>query len=124
MPNLKNLLETLLKSKVDFVLIGGFASVVHGATQVTQDIDICAAITDETLTALRDALKEFHPQHRMNPSFKPSFMDVPSASEGVRNIYLETDLGVLDILSAVPPVGSFDIIKKNSVAIQLYGFPC
>jgi len=34
-----NLLERLVKADVDFVVIGGFAGVVHGYTYVTQDID-------------------------------------------------------------------------------------
>jgi len=35
------LIERLAKGGVKFVLVGGFAGVVHGCTYVTQDIDIC-----------------------------------------------------------------------------------
>ena len=56
--NLKALLETLLLNNVDFVLIGGFAGVVHGSTLVTQDLDICAAITKENIEALRISLRD------------------------------------------------------------------
>ena len=58
MQNLKALLETLLLNNVDFVLIGGFAGVVHGSTLVTQDLDICAAITKENIEALRISLRD------------------------------------------------------------------
>ena len=34
-----NLLERLVNAGVDFVIIGGFAGVVHGCTYVTQDIN-------------------------------------------------------------------------------------
>lgn len=37
MKNLNDLLKRLLNHKIDIVLIGGFAGVVHGSTQVTQD---------------------------------------------------------------------------------------
>ncbi len=51
--NLKELLKTLLEHKIDFVLIGGFATSVHGSTLVTQDLDTCAAITEEQVAKLR-----------------------------------------------------------------------
>jgi hypothetical protein len=124
MQDLKQLLIRLLKYDVDFVLIGGFAGVVHGTTLVTQDLDICAAITDSLLIKLRDALKDLHPQHRMNPNLKISFLEQPRDSIGVNNLYLHTDLGVLDILSEAPPVGEFARIKKAAVTIDLYGFKC
>lgn len=76
-PNLKALLERLLTHNVDFVLIGGFAASVHGCTMVTQDIDICAAITEEEVAKLCEALKDLHPKHRMNPNAKHSFLDSP-----------------------------------------------
>lgn len=40
MENLNHLLKRLLESKIEFVLIGGYAAVLHGSSQVTQDIDI------------------------------------------------------------------------------------
>ena len=124
MPDLKALLRRLLEHKIDFVLIGGFAGTVHGSTLVTQDLDICLAITEEEVAKLREALKDINAKHRMNPSFKPSFMDYPKDLTGVNNIYLETDLGVLDILSSSEPAGSFHEIKSRSISISLYGYSC
>lgn len=60
----------------------------------------------------------------MNPNFKPSFLTEPKDLEGLRNIYLETDLGVLDIISEVIEVGDFEKVKKNSVEIDLFGRKC
>lgn len=122
--NLKQLLERLLKFEIDFILAGGLASVVHGSPLVTQDIDICITINETQVAKLRQALKDLSPRHRMNPNYKPSFMDYPEKLEGVNNIYLETDLGVLDILSELKPVGNFDRIAKNAITISLYGYPC
>jgi len=48
-----NLLERLVRAGVDFVVIGGFAGVVHGCTYVTQDIDICCDFSPATLLAVR-----------------------------------------------------------------------
>lgn len=122
--NLKALLEQLLKHEVDFVLAGGLACVVHGSPLVTQDIDICVTIDDKQVAKLREALKDLSPKHRMNPNHKPSFMDYPISLDGVNNIYLETDLGVLDIMSELPPVGNFEAVKSNAIEISLFGHRC
>ena len=124
MQNLKALLERLLQNQIDFVLVGGFAGVVHGSTLVTQDLDICLAMTNEQIEKLRKALSNLHPILRMNPNFQPSFMDHPKDLTGVNNIYLKTDLGILDVMSELPPVGSFKTIKKNAIEIFLYGHSC
>ncbi len=122
--DLKALLKRLLENEIDFVLVGGFACMVHGSPLVTQDIDICLRIDDVQAGKLRAALKDLSPRHRMNPSFKPSFLDHPVTFAGVNNIYLETDLGVLDAMSELRPIGGFERIKSKAVKIPLYGFEC
>ncbi len=122
--DLKALLKRLLESEVDFVLVGGFACMVHGSPLVTQDIDICLRIDAEQINKLRVALKDLSPRHRMNPSFKPSFLDYPESFDGLKNIYLETDLGILDAMSELRPIGGFERIKSKAVKIPLYGFEC
>jgi predicted nucleotidyltransferase len=122
--SLKALLERLLAHDIDFVLIGGFAAVVHGSTLVTQDLDICAAITEPQIAKLREALKDLNPRHRMNRAANLSFLDHPRDLRGVQNIYLETELGILDILSKAEPAGEFEAIKSRSCEISLYGYKC
>ncbi len=124
MENLQNLLKTLLESKIDFVLIGGYAAVVHGSSQVTQDVDICAVMTDSQIEKLRAALMEYKPVHRMNPNFQPSLMEIPKPGQKMNNIYLRTDLGVLDILERVEPIGDFERIKNNAIEINLFSYKC
>lgn len=71
--DLNELLKLLLRDQFDFILIGGFAGVVHGSSQVTRDLDIAMLLTPEQIEKLRTSLKDIHPRHRMNPGFKPSF---------------------------------------------------
>lgn len=122
--DLKKLLKLLLENEIDFVLIGGFAAVVHGSTLVTQDLDICSSMSVENIEKLRSVLKEYNPVHRMNRNAKLSFLEHPKSLDGINNIYLDTDLGVLDILSATQPAGDFETIKKNSIQIKIYGHTC
>jgi len=122
--NLNSLLKILLEHQIDFILIGGYASVLHGSTYVTRDLDICGVISSDQIEKLRVALKDVHPRHRMNPNSKPSFLEEPKNLQGINHIYLETDLGVLDILSTVTGVGNFEILKTNSIEIPLFGSKC
>src|SRR5690606_31087450 len=121
MENLNELLKKLLESNIDFVIVGGFAGVVHGATQVTQDLDICLLIDEQKISALRQCLKDIHPKHRMLPQ-KPSFLEIPDNTSNIKNLYLETDLGVIDIISEVSNIGDFGRVEKNAISVPLFGY--
>lgn len=123
MQSLGELLKKLVDAQIDFVLIGGYAGVVYGSTMVTRDLDICALVTPAQIEKLRTCLKDFHPTHRMTPN-RLSFLEHPLETAGVRNIYLETDLGVLDIISEVTGVGDFSRLTSNAIEIQVYGRKC
>ncbi len=60
----------------------------------------------------------------MNLEAKVSFEDRPSSEEKVQNIYLQTDAGVLDVLSSVTGVGDFEELKKNAISIPFFGQKC
>lgn len=124
MKNLNDLLKRLLDNEIDFVLIGGFAGVVHGATQVTQDLDICAILSEDQIEKLRYALKDLSPIHRMNRQAKISFLERPQKGEILQNLCLETTAGVLDVIQEVIGVGDFNTLKKNSDEIELFGKRC
>lgn len=122
--DLQALLKRLLEHQIDFVVVGGFASVLHGSPIVTRDLDICITLNEDEIRKLREALKDLAPKHRMNPSAKPSFLEFPKTLNGWKNIYLETELGILDAMSELRPIGDFDRVKSRSIEISLYGFQC
>jgi len=113
-----HLLERLVQAEVDFVLVGGFAGVVHGCTYVTQDIDICCDFSGENLLRLQEALSETQPVHRMTPRRKKLELNEKNCSE-FKNLYLDTDIGQLDCLSFIDGVGDFEHIKKACVTIKV-----
>ena len=94
------LLERLTEYGVDFVLVGGYAAVAHGATLLTQDLDVCFRFTPENLGKLEAALKDLHPIHRMTPQRLPLDLSAPSTSS-LKNLYLNTDWGPLDCLGRI-----------------------
>ena len=71
MPALESLLERLVQRQVELVIVGGFAAVAHGASLLTQDVDICCPFTVANLDRLQNALADLHPVHRLTPARLP-----------------------------------------------------
>lgn len=120
MHTLAQLLDRLARSGVDFVVIGGYAAVLHGSSQVTQDLDICAVLTDENVGRLRDILRDLDPRHRMTAQ-KLSFLDAPPPGTPLSNLYLRTRIGVVDILTEVLGVGDFARLRSRSQGVMVGG---
>jgi len=57
----------LVASKVEFVLVGGFAAVAHGVTLVTRDVDICCWFSEANLMRLQRAFADLHSVHHSRP---------------------------------------------------------
>jgi predicted nucleotidyltransferase len=121
--SLSQLLQRLAESGVDFVVVGGFAGVLHGSALVTRDLDICAVLTPENVERLRVALNDLNPRHRMTPQ-RLSFLREPRPGVSVNNLYLQTDWGVVDILSSILGLGDFEALKANSERFEIGGKTC
>lgn len=113
-----NILERLAEAKVDFVLVGGFAGVVHGCNYVTQDIDICCDFSAANLMALQKTLSDLQPVHRMTPNRQKLKLTEKTCVD-FKNLYLDTKIGQLDCLSRIEGIGDFDHVKKASRIIKV-----
>ena len=123
MEKLKAMIEKLVAGGVEFVVVGGYAAVAHGASLMTRDVDICCRFSAENLRRLVRTLDEFHPKHRMTPQKLPLEMTDEFAAR-LKNLYLDTDLGVLDCLSEVLGVGDFDEVLRQSIEINTPSGKC
>lgn len=119
MQSFTQLLQRLADAGIEFVIVGGYAAVAYGSTIVTRDLDICALLTPQNIEALRRALADYHPRHRLTPQ-RLSFLDVPK-EERVHNLYLETDVGVVDILSEILGVGGVERLKEKAERLRIGG---
>jgi hypothetical protein len=117
---LSQLIQTLCDSDIDFVVVGGFAALLHGSSLMTRDLDVCALLSNDDVEKLRVALHKFHPTHRLTPQ-RLSFLGNPEPGEPVKNLYLETDLGAVDLLSSIQGVGDFARVRAGSIEIELFG---
>jgi hypothetical protein len=101
------------------VIIGGFAAVTHGSARMTRDLDICAVLTPANVDRLRTALAGWNPKHRMTPQ-KLSFLEFPRDGK-IQNLYLQTDQGMVDILSSVLGVGDFERLLQRAEDFEIGG---
>lgn len=106
MTDFNRLLRRLVSADVEFVIVGGFAAVLHGSSRVTRDLDVCAVLTSVNVEKLRTAFRDLHPVHRI-ASPRLSFQD----------LNLHTDLGALDVLGEISGVGDF--ARVASAAVEL-----
>jgi len=53
---LSQLIQTLCDSDIDFIVVGGFAALLHGATLVTRDLDVCAVLSNQVVDCVRRSM--------------------------------------------------------------------
>ncbi len=114
MSDLEGLLKRLVEREFEFVIIGGYAATAHGVTLITQDLDICCPFTVASLMKLQAALADLHPVHRQSPR-KPPLRLTPRTCRGWKNLYLETDWGVLDCIGRVKGIGDYRAAFGRSI---------
>jgi len=122
MQNLSELTRRLIVGQVEFVLVGGFAAVAHGVTLVTRDVDICCRFGEENLMRIQKAFADLHTVHRARPDVPLAL--TPAQCASLKNLYLKTDLGIIDCLGEVLGVGSFDEVAERSVEVELPAGKC
>lgn len=120
MSDLQKLLQRLDEAGVGFVLVGGYAAMLHGSSLLTRDVDVCAVLTAGNIERLRDTFRELHPLHRLS-SPQRSFLDEPGPGVALDNLYLKTDLGTLDLLGSITGVGDYERVARDAVEIELFG---
>ena len=105
--SLLSMLIELVEADVQFVMIGGFAAVAHGATIVTEDLDICYDRSPENLEALARILDSWGAYMRGAPPGLPFFMDVRTL-KNTPVLTLRTRQGDIDIMDRVEGVGEYE----------------
>lgn len=126
--DLTPLFEGLAKEDAAVVLIGGFAAVTLGVPYVTADIDFCYDPEPENLRRLALALAPLHPWLRIDGMMEEEARALPfkldeRTRRGASILTLQTDLGPLDLMSAVPGVGSYADVRAASIRVDALGFP-
>jgi hypothetical protein len=118
----ESIVRVLEHHGVDWVLIGGFAAVIHGSPYVTTDIDVVPAPGEENLRRLSGALREMHARVWTNdvPEGLPFDHSAGSLADG-RIWNLVTDFGRLDLTFEPSGTRGYDDLIRGSVRLEILG---
>lgn len=115
------LLRRLTAAGVDFVVIGGYAAIAHGASVLTSDLDICFAPDDANLDALGRVLIDLDARLRGIGEDVPFVPDAATLRR-IMVLTLDTADGPLDVL--VEPSGAprYEVLRRRAERLDLGGF--
>jgi hypothetical protein len=114
------LLAALRNGDVQFVLIGGLASQVHGSTSLTLDVDICFAVDRANLERLAGVLANLMAVRRDLPPGIVAPIDVRALRAG--DVFtLRTRYGDLDLLARPDPQLDFEILSRHAITADILG---
>ena len=98
--DLAQVIPPLVRAKVDFILIGGMAGILHGSARVTFDVDLVYLRTPENIERLAGALATQAPKLRDAPANLPFQWDAKTIQSGL-NFTLTTNIGDLDLFGEI-----------------------
>lgn len=123
MAETNEILRRLKEGGVEFVIIGGVAAVAYGSSVATDDVDVCAPMDRENLVKLIGALSDVDPKWRFRPDM-PVVKPDDSYLGQLKNVYLRTRLGVLDVLGEIPGVCTYEEAASKAIEMNFYGVVC
>ncbi|MEI8238859.1 MAG: hypothetical protein WCI22_05520 [Actinomycetota bacterium] len=112
--------QILNEEGVAYIIVGGFASVVHGSSLPTQDIDVVPSRQPENLDRLGRALRRMNAMIRTGGDPVPVLIDGPFLANMPIMLNLVTDLGDVD-LTFTPSggLGGFDEWSAQAIVVEI-----
>lgn len=119
-----DLMASLTRHRVDFVVIGGYSLAAHGYIRGTKDLDIVPDPGRSNLKRLLTALGDLDAEHLAQGEFGPE--ELPELTlenfEGGGNWLLRTRFGRLDVMQYVEGMRSYKQLRDGAIAPELPGF--
>jgi hypothetical protein len=116
------ILAVLERHDVEYVVIGGFAGILHGSPHLTRDVDVCPRFARDNLSRLAAALEELDAHIRAYGVDEPLAFDRSAEFLEKCQVWnLATSFGDLDL--SVQPSGTagYDDLKRDAVVIEIRG---
>ena len=123
MTDFEGLLTALAEHQVEFIVIGGAAAIAHGASRLTQDLDIVYARSPVNLDRLVAALASYKPYLRGAPPGLPFRWEAATLARGL-NFTLATSLGDIDLLGEIPGGGTYTDLKEDAIELNIFATHC
>jgi hypothetical protein len=123
------LLAAFAKHDAKFVLVGGVASQVYGATRVTKDLDICPDWSSENLERVAAALRDLGARMKIGEG-SIDLLDVALDARTLANMEIvpwRTRAGDVDVLLGIPSASRHELARYeqlivNATIIEVDGF--
>ena len=119
LPVLEKLAESLNRHEVKWVLIGGMAVMLHGATYLTSDCDLAFEKSQENLQNLLSALQELGARPVRASESGEYSLDLSIILAPF--MHLKTEAGPVDLINRLPNIESFGDLYERSLAIDIDG---
>lgn len=105
---------------VRYVVLGGFAAIVHGSALPTEDIDLLPSRDDENLERLARALTRLNAAIRTSDGPVQTRLDAGFIKNIPNMLNLTTDLGDMDLVfKPAGPLNGYEQWNENAVLAQL-----
>lgn len=113
------ILAALDRHGVAYVLIGGVASVLHGAPMVTTDLDVVPQRADDNIDRLVAALVELDAKRTTEPDLPPS---APSAADLTYRIeQFDSPAGPIDVVFEAERIGGYERLVTGATPVDVGG---
>jgi hypothetical protein len=118
--NFGPIFAALHRHRVDFIVIGGAALILHGSTRLTFDIDLLYERSRENVARLVAALRPFRPALRLpDPNPPLSFVFDERTLVLGRNFTLVTyDDFELDLIASTEDLPSYREVLADSIVVE------
>jgi len=117
----QRILSALVERGTDFVVIGGIATVLHGSSRNTFDLDISFAVDPQNLEALGEVLLALGARLRGVPDDVP-FVPNAATLRKVEVLTLDTVAGRFHVLARPAGAGSYAELRRTAERYDVGGF--
>ena len=107
------LLGVFARHGVEFVAVGGFAALRHGAQRVTKDVDLCVRWSPENLERVAAALLELHARLKVD-----TYIEVPIDAVLLGRMEVatwRTRSGDVDVLLGIPRDARWELVRYEEL---------
>lgn len=123
MTNYRELIRSLAAGRVEFLIVGGAAAIAHGASRLTEDLDLVYRRNQQNVEAIIKSLAPFAPYLRGAPQGLPFKWEAETIWSGL-NFTLTTSLGPLDLFGEITLGGTYDDLLPYTVTLDVFDCRC
>ena len=108
----KRIIDAFNKNNVEYIIIGGYAVILHGFLRATEDLDIIIKLSSENVAKLQHSLKTVYDDSDVDLITYEELAIYPVIRYGTPdNFYI-------DIISSIGELFSYEKIEKNTKVID------